>query len=42
MSILSGELVGNDLEFLDCIFRDKAHCAAYNVVVEIAAIHADA
>ena len=42
MSILGRKLVGNDLEFLECIFRYEADWAAHNIVVEVAAIHADA
>ena len=41
VAVFGGVLVGNDLKLLDGIFRHQAYGAANDVVIEIAAIHAD-
>ena len=42
MAVLGGKLVGDDLKFLDGIFRHQPHGPADNVVIEISSVHANA
>src|SRR6266566_274300 len=42
MAVLGGKLVGDDLKFLDGIFRHQPHRPADDVVVEISSVHANA
>ena len=36
------KLVGNDLEFLNCVLGHESYRATHDVVIEIATVHADA